>query len=164
MENRITHIHVHFKNECKCLLCLVYCSPTEEGHSWGNAKLPTLPCQGAFTLNPEWPSLKVKHQLQLLTSLASHTQEIITSKSQILEILLYTKTLLSKCCNVPSNRTSTTHLKGFFMTTEKLFLLQFLVLGSERVVQIHDLTAPTDYSKGTVTDNCKDLQIQENWH
>lgn len=39
------------------------------------------------------------------------------------------------------------------MTMEKHFLLQFLVLGSERVVQIHDLTAPTDYSKEAVTDN-----------
>lgn len=42
---------------------------------------------------------------------------------------------------------------------EKHFLLQLLVLGSERVVQIHDLTAPTDYSKEAVTDN---LQIPSN--
>lgn len=39
------------------------------------------------------------------------------------------------------------------MTVENYFLLQLLVLGSERVVQIHDLTAPADYSKEAVTDN-----------
>lgn len=108
---------------------------------------------------PEWPSLKVKHQSQLLTSLAHNTQEIITSKSPDFRNPTLHKTLLLKCCNVPSNRVRTTNLKRFFMTTEKHFLLQLLVLGSERVVQIHDLTAPTDYSKEAVTDN---LQIPSN--
>jgi len=31
--------------------------------------------------------------------------------------------------------------------------LHFFVPGSERVVQIHDLTAPTDYSTEAVADN-----------
>lgn len=81
MENRIIHMYVYFRNQCKCLLYLVYWSPTEEGHSRGNAKLPILPCQGAFLYSyPEWPSLKVKHQSELLTNLAHNTQKIITSK------------------------------------------------------------------------------------
>lgn len=102
---------------------------------------------------PEWPSLKVKHQSQLLTSLAPNTQETITSKSPDFRNPTLHHNSIVKMLQLPSNRVRTTNLKGFFMTMENHLFLQFLVLGSERVVQIHDLTAPADYSKEAVPDN-----------
>lgn len=53
------------------------------------------------------------------------------------------------------SRANTTSLQGFLVTQEKYFSFHgfFFVPGSERVVQIHDLTSPTDYGIEAITGN-----------